>query len=135
MRQANQRMTTSPATPKTIDEYIAIFPADVQVLLQKVRETIKKAAPKAEEMIRYKMPTFSLNDKYLIYFAGYKKHISLYPAPIGNPEFAEEIAPYESGKGTLKFSLDKPIPYKLITRIVKFRAKENLLKAEANGKQ
>ncbi|HEX5808697.1 MAG TPA: DUF1801 domain-containing protein [Anaerolineales bacterium] len=131
MKQDKLRMITSPDTPKTIDEYIAIFPADVQVLLQKVRATIKKAAPKAEEMIRYKMPTFALNGKYLIYFAGYQKHISLYPAPIGNPEFAEEIAPYESGKGTLKFPLDKPIPFKLITRIVRFRAKENLAKAKA----
>lgn len=131
MRQDNQGMKTSTDTPQTIDEYIAGFPPQVQVLLQKVRVTIKKAAPKAEEMIRYKMPTFALNDKYLIYFAGYQKHISLYPAPIGNPEFAEEIAPYESGKGTLKFPFDKPIPFKLITRIVKFRARENLAHAEA----
>ena len=122
-------------TPKTIDDYIAGFPPDVQELLQKVRATIKKAAPKAEEMIRYKMPTFALNGKYLIYFAGYKKHISLYPAPIGNPEFAEEIAPYESGRGTLKFPLDKPIPFRLITRIVKFRARENLAKAAAKRKE
>lgn len=124
-------MKTSTDTPQTIDEYIAGFPPQVQVLLQKVRATIKKAAPKAEEMIRYKMPALALNDKYLIYFAGYQKHISLYPAPIGNPEFAEEIAPYESGKGTLKFPIDKPIPFKLITRIVKFRARENLANAQA----
>lgn len=127
-------MTTPPVTPRTIDEYIARFPPEVQELLQKVRTTIKKVVPKAEETISYKMPTFTLNGSYLIYFAGYKKHISLYPAPIGNPEFAEEIAPYESGRGTLKFPLEKPIPYKLITRIVKFRAKENLARAQAKGK-
>jgi uncharacterized protein YdhG (YjbR/CyaY superfamily) len=131
MRKDNQGMKTSTDTPQTIDEYIAGFPPQVQALLQKVRATIKKAAPKAEEMIRYKMPTFALNGKYLIYFAGYQKHISLYPAPIGNPEFAEEIAPYESGKGTLKFPIDKPVPFKLITRIVKFRAGENLANAQA----
>jgi uncharacterized protein YdhG (YjbR/CyaY superfamily) len=128
-------MTRTSPTPKTIDEYIAGFPPGVQELLQNVRATIKKAAPKAEETISYKMPTFTLNGKYLIYFAGYKKHISVYPAPIGNPEFAEEIAPYESGRGTLKFPLDKPIPFKLITRIVKFRAKENLAKAAAKRKE
>ena len=126
-------MTALAPTPKTIDEYIAGFPPDVQELLQKVRATIQKAAPEAEETISYKIPTFNLNGRYLIYFAGYKKHISLYPAPIGNPEFAEEIAPYESGKGTLKFPLDGPIPFRLITRIVKFRAKENSRRAGAKG--
>jgi uncharacterized protein YdhG (YjbR/CyaY superfamily) len=131
----HQHMKNSQTTPQDIEEYIAAFPEKVQEILQKVRATIKKAAPKAEERISYKMPTFTLNGKYLIYFAGYKKHISVYPAPIGNPEFAEEIAPYESGRGTLKFPLDKPIPYKLITRIVKLRANENLLKAEARRKQ
>jgi uncharacterized protein YdhG (YjbR/CyaY superfamily) len=124
-------MKTNPPSPKNIDEYIAGFPIDVQKTLQKIRMTIKKAAPEAEETMSYKMPTFNLNGKYLIYFAGYKKHIGFYPAPIGNEKFKEEIAPYESGKGTLKFPLDEPIPLKLIRKIVQFRVKENLGRAVA----
>src|ERR671922_2464426 len=110
-------MKTKLTTPRDIDEYIAGFPPDVQDILQKIRMTIRKAAPQAEETISYKIPTFNLKGHYLIYFAAYKKHIALYPAPIGVPEFEEEIAPYASGKGTLQFPLDKPIPYKLITKI------------------
>ena len=93
-----------------IDEYIAGFPENVQEILQKVRSTIQKAAPGAIETISYKMPTFNLNGHYLIYFAGYKKHISLYPVPAGSPDFNEEISAYRAGKGTLQFPLDKPIP-------------------------
>ena len=118
-------MKTAKTSLKNIDEYIGGFPVEVQEILQKVRETIHRAAPKAEETISYNMPTFNLNGHYLIYFAGYKHHISLYPAPSGVPEFREEIAPYESGKGTLKFPLDKPIPYGLIRRVVKHRIKES----------
>ena len=117
--------------PKDIDEYIAGFPQDVQEKLEKVRMTIKKAAPGAEETISYKIPTFNFQGKYLIYFAAYKKHIALYPAPIGIEEFKEEIAPYESGKGTLQFPLDKPIPFDLIRKIVRYRAKENFAAAKA----
>ena len=124
-------MKTTPNTPKSIEEYIASFPPPVQDILQKVRATIKKAAPQAEETISYKMPTFMLNGQYLIYFAAYKKHIGLYPVPSGDTEFREEISAYQSGKGTLQFPLDQPIPYKLITRIVKFRAMDNLEKAAA----
>ena len=118
-------MATTPQTaPHDIDEYISGFPQDVQEILQKIRGTIKKAAPEAEETIRYNIPTFYLKGQYLIYFAAFKKHISLYPAPIGNEQFREAIAEYASGKGTLQFPQDKPIPYGLIARIVKFRAKE-----------
>ena len=119
-------MGITKAAPRNIDEYIASFPKDVQESLQKVRTTIKEAAPDAEETISYQIPTFTLRGKYLIYFAGYKKHISLYPAPIGVEEFKSELAPYESGKGTAKFALDKPIPFDLISRIVKYRVTENL---------
>jgi uncharacterized protein YdhG (YjbR/CyaY superfamily) len=126
-------MKNPQPAPRTIDDYIAGFPGDVQEILQKIRMTIRKAAPKADETISYKIPTFNINDRYLIYFAAYKKHISLYPAPIGVPEFEEEISPYVSGKGTLQFPLNKPIPYKLITKIVKFRVKENLARAQAKG--
>lgn len=128
-------MKTSPTAPKDIDEYISGFPEDVQEKLEKIRMTIRKAVPGAEETISYKMPTFNLNGKYLIYFAAYKRHIALYPAPIGNEEFQEEIASYESGKGTLQFPLDKPIPFNLIRKIVRYRAKENAARAPAKGKK
>lgn len=126
-------MKNEQTVARDIDEYIAGFPKDVQEILQKIRRTIRKAAPQAEETISYKMPTFNLNGNYLIYFAAYKKHIALYPAPVGVPEFEEEIAPYASGKGTLQFPLNKPLPYNLITRIVKFRVKENRTRARAKS--
>lgn len=110
---------------KDIDEYVAGFPEDVQKILKKIRTTIRKAAPKAEEKISYGIPTFTLNDRYLIYFAGFKNHVSVYPAPRGSAEFKKELAGYKGGKGTVQFPLDKPIPYELITRIVKFRIREN----------
>ena len=122
-------MKTSQTAPKDMDEYIAGFPERIQEILQKIRATIKKAAPEAEETISYKMPAFNLQGHPLVYFAGCKKHIGFYPAPIGRDEFKEEIAPYESGKGTLQFPLDQPIPYKLITKVVKFHARENLARA------
>ena len=128
-------MKTKLTTPRDIDEYIAGFPQDVQEILQKIRMTIRKAAPKAEETISYKIPTFLLNGQYLIYFAAYKMHIGIYPVPSGDAEFREEIAPYQAGKGTLQFPLDKPIPLNLIRSIVKFGIKENLARAEAKKKK
>lgn len=127
-------MRTIQTAPKNIDEYIAGFPDDVQKILEKIRITIRKAAPDAEEAISYQMPTFKLKGN-LIFFAAYKKHIGLYPAPRGSKEFKEELAGYEGGKGTVQFPLDKPIPYDLISRITKFRVRENLVKAEAKGKK
>jgi uncharacterized protein YdhG (YjbR/CyaY superfamily) len=117
-------MKTKQTAPKTIDEYIAGFPNDVQKILEKIRMTIRKAAPDAEETISYQMPTFTLKGNYLVYFAAFKKHIGFYPAPIGIAEFKEELSVYEAGKGTMKFPLDKPIPFDLITKIVKFRVKD-----------
>lgn len=128
-------MKTKQTTPQNIDEYIAGFPTDVQEILQKIRMTIRKAAPDAEETISYKMPTFTLKGSYLVYFAAYKNHIGFYAAPRGNMEFKEELSVYESGKGTLQFPLDKPIPFDLISRIVKFRVKENLAEAAAKGRK
>ena len=119
-------MKRNQPTPQTIDEYISGFPAEVQEVLQKIRMTIRKAAPKAEESMSYKMPTFNLNGHYLVYFAAYKNHIGFYPAPIGVPEFQEALSRYQAGKGTLQFPLDQPIPYPIITKIVKYRVKENL---------
>lgn len=116
--------------PENIDEYIATFPENTQKLLQQVRTSIKKVVPAVEETISYGIPTFTLNGGYLIYFAGYKNHISLYPAPRGNELFKEELSAYKGGKGTVQFSLDKPMPFNLITRIVKFRIKENEAKAK-----
>jgi uncharacterized protein YdhG (YjbR/CyaY superfamily) len=127
-------MKTKQTGPKSIDEYIAGFPNDVQVILEKIRVTIRKAAPDAEETISYQIPTFTLKGQYLVYFAAFKKHIGFYPVPRGDAEFKEEISVYAAGKGTLRFPLDKPIPVKLISKFVKFRVKENLARA-AKGKK
>ncbi len=105
-----------------IDEYISGFPPDVQKVLTKIRSTIHKAAPKAVESIRYQIPTYKLDGKVLIYFAGFAKHVSVYPAPRDAKEFQEELAAYKGGKGTVQFPLDRPIDYELITRIVKYRS-------------
>ena len=109
----------------TIEDYIESFPQDIQVHLRQVRDTIRAAAPQAGEKISYNMPTFTLNGKYLVYFAGWKHHIAFYGAPRNNPEFDEALSAYESGQGTLQFPYNKPLPLDLITRIVKFRAAEN----------
>lgn len=119
---------------KDIDEYIARYPKDVQTILKKIRTTIRKAAPGAEEAISYQMPAFNFRG-YLIYFAAYKNHIGIYPVPRDVAEFKEELAQYEGGKGTLRLPLDQPIPYDLITRIVKFRVKQNLEKAARKAKK
>ncbi len=128
-------MESKQAAPKTIDEYIARYSPEVQEILQKVRQTIREAAPEAEETISYQMPAFTLKGRSLVYFAAHKKHIGFYPTPTGIAEFKEELAIYGAGKGTAQFPFDKPIPYDLITRIVQFRAKENLAKAAAKGKK
>jgi uncharacterized protein YdhG (YjbR/CyaY superfamily) len=115
--------------PATIDEYIAGFPSETKKLLEQVRAAIRKAAPGAEEYISYGIPAFKLKGHYVIYFAGYKNHISLYPAPAANKGFEKDYAPYyTSGKGTIQFPVDKPMPVKLITKIVKFRMQENIEK-------
>lgn len=115
-------MRPKQTAPKDIDEYIAGFPSDVQKILEKIRMTIRKAAPTAEEAIKYQMPTFTLNGN-LVHFAAFKKHIGLYPAPRGDEKFKDELSAYEGKKSTVRFPLDKPIPFDLISRIVKFRVK------------
>jgi uncharacterized protein YdhG (YjbR/CyaY superfamily) len=127
-------MRADQTTAKTIDEYIAGFPPDVQEILQKVRATIRKAAPEAEEAIKYGIPTFTLKGN-LVHFGAYKKHIGFYPAPTGLEEFKEELSAYEGSKGTVRFPLDKPIPFDLISKIVEFRVMESLARAEAKGKK
>lgn len=114
----------------TIDEYIAGFPDDIQKLLQTMRTTIRKAAPQAEEAIKYAIPTFVLNGN-LVHFAAFKNHIGFYPAPRGIEAFKKELTKYEGSKGTIKFPLDKPLPVGLIGKIVKFRVQDNLKKAKA----
>ena len=101
----------------SVDEYIAAQPADVQAVLQEVRRRIHAALPGAGEKTSYGMPTITLNDRYVVYFAGWKHHISVYPVPHGDERLAAEMLPYLSGKGTLKFPLAKPVPYDLISRI------------------
>lgn len=109
----------------SIDSYIASFPESTQQLLRQLRKTIIQAAPQAEEKISYAMPTFFLN-KNLVHFAGYKNHIGFYPVPSGITAFEKELSKYKRAKGSVQFPLDKPLPLALITKIVKFRVKENL---------
>jgi uncharacterized protein YdhG (YjbR/CyaY superfamily) len=118
---------------KTIDEYILPFPEDVRKLLEKLRETIRKAAPQAEETINYAMPTFKLNGN-LVHFAAYKNHIGFYPAPSGIAAYKKELSAYELSKGAIQFPLNKPLPWGVITKIVKFRVKEQLAKVKTKEK-
>ena len=127
-------MKTDQTAPKNIDEYIAGYPPNVQRILEKIRRTIRKAAPDAEETISYQMPTFTLKGN-LVYFAAFKKHIGFYPVPTGIEKFKKELSVYKRAKGSVQFPLDKPIPYDLISKIVKFRVKENLKRAEAKQKK
>lgn len=121
-------------SPGDLDEYIAGFPEEVQEILEKLRNTIRDAAPDAEEVINYQIPTFKLNGN-LVHFAAYKKHIGFYPTPSGIEKFKEELSIYEGAKGSVKFPLDQPIPYDLIGKIVSFRVQENLEKAKSKGKK
>lgn len=127
-------MKTNQSSPTDIDEYIAGFPGDVQALLVKIRATIREAAPDAGEKISYGMPTFTIEGN-LVHFGAYKKHIGFYPTPSAIEKFKDELSGFESSKGAVQFPLDKPIPFDLISRIVKFRVKENLERAEAKRKK
>ncbi len=127
-------MDVQQVPPKTIDEYIAGFPDEIQERLKKVRLTIRNAAPEAKETIKYQMPTFTLRGN-LISFAAYKKHIALYPAPEGDEQFNLELSAYKAEKSTVRFPLDQPIPYDLISQIVKLRIDDNLRRAEAKAKR
>ena len=120
-------MKTEQTIHETIDDYIADFPPDVQAILDKLRATIRKAAPDAEEAMKYRLPTFVLHGN-LVHFGAFKKHIGFYATPTGNEKFRKELAVYEGAKGSVQFPLDKPIPYDLVSRMVKFRVQENLEK-------
>lgn len=108
----------------SIDEYIAEFPPDTQRVLQRMREIISSVAPEAVETISYAIPTFDLNGRHLVHFAGYAHHVGLYPTPSGMTAFAGELEPYRHGKGTARFALGAPLPEALIKRIVEFRVSE-----------
>lgn len=115
-------------THSDIDSYINEFPKDVQVLLKQMRVAIQEAAPKAEEAIRYGIPTFRFDNKNLVHFGGFKNHIGFFPGPAGITAFKKELAAYVLSKGTIQFPLDKKLPLTLITKIVKFRLAQNSLK-------
>ena len=118
------------AAPETIDEYIAAFPPEIQKGLQALRDFIRAQAPEASEKIAYGMPTFYL-DGNLVHFAAFRDHYGFFPAPSGIDRFAAALAPYRSGKGTLRFSLDKPFPWELLKKVIRFRVRENTAKAKA----
>jgi uncharacterized protein YdhG (YjbR/CyaY superfamily) len=110
---------------QTVDEYIKTFPEDVQIILEKIKQTIRKAAPEAVETINYGIPTFKLKGKDLVYFAAWKNHIGFYPMPSVAKAFKKELSEYKQGKGSIQFPLDKPIPYDLVKNIVIFRVRES----------
>ena len=126
-------MDKTKAGITTMDEYIKTFPKDTQKILEEIRATLKAAAPDAQEKISYQMPTFFLNGN-LVHFAAFKNHIGFYPVPTGIAKFKKELSVYEQGKGSVQFPLDQPMPLDLITKIVKFRVKENLAKAKVKTK-
>ena len=115
----------STGTDTSIDVYIAGFPAETQKALRQVRAVIRELAPDATETISYAIPTFDLNGRHLVHFAGYPKHIGFYPIPSGIEAFKEELSSYKQGRGSVQFPLDKPLPLDLIRRIVEFRVSEN----------
>ena len=110
---------------KTIEEYIDTFPEDVRTILDELRQTIKEAAPEAEETINYQMPTFALHGN-LVHFAAFKNHIGFYPTPSGIEAFKKELSPYKGAKGSVQFPIDQPLPLPLIRKIVEYRVKENV---------
>lgn len=114
--------------PESVDEYISSFPVEIQKILTRIRKIILKYAPDAEEGITYNMPSYKTHGKILIYFAGYRNHIGLYATPSAHFEFKNELERFKHGKGSVQFPVDKPLPYNLITQIIKFRIAENKCK-------
>jgi uncharacterized protein YdhG (YjbR/CyaY superfamily) len=121
-------MEEKSLTHETIDEYIKTFPKDVQSILKELRQVIKAAAPEAEERLSYRMPSFWLNG-VLVYFAAFKSHIGFYPTASGIANFKEDLKGYKSAKGSVQFPIEKPLPFKLVSKIVKFKVAENLKKS------
>lgn len=127
-------MEENKVTYETFDEYIIQFPTEIQEILQTLRKVIKDAAPDAKEKISYQMPTFVLHGN-LVHFAAYKNHIGFYPAPSGIEAFKDELSQYKGAKGSVQFPIEKPLPYELISKIVKYRLVENIKKAEEKSKK
>ena len=127
-------MITEPTNIETVDEYIARFPEDIRAVLEKIRTTVRKAAPDAEETISYRMPAYK-QDGVLVYFAAYQRHIGFYPTASGIENFKDELSTYKSARGSVRFPLDRSIPYGLIGNIVRFRVRENRAKAEEMKKK
>lgn len=123
LHEGDEKMTDKKSFT-TIDEYISSFPADIQAILEKIRQAIHKAIPEATETISYGIPTFNLNGQHLVFFAGWKDYISLYPLPAGDAAFQQKISHYKKEKSTLRFPLDKPVPYELVDEIVTLLKKE-----------
>ena len=119
-------MPEARSTATNIDEYIAEFPPETRRVLQETRELIRSHAPGATETISYAIPTFDLNGRHLVHFAAYPRHIGFYPIPTGMEAFKEELSRYKTGKGSVQFPLDEPLPRDLIRRIVEFRVTENV---------
>jgi uncharacterized protein YdhG (YjbR/CyaY superfamily) len=127
-------MQAAGSFPRTIDEYIAGFPPSVRPILLKVRATIRRAAPRATEAIKYRLPTFVLHGN-LVHFGAFKKHLGFYATPSGNARFRAELAAYAGAKGSVQFPFDRPIPYALIARMVRFRVEENTARAGSKRKR
>ncbi len=118
-------MDTSKPQLTTIDQYIEMFPKEVQDILQTVREVIREEVPDAVETISYAIPTFKLNGKNLVHFAGMKNYLGFYPTPSPIVAFKKELSQYKTSKGAIQFPFNEPIPLPLIRKIVAFRVKEN----------
>jgi uncharacterized protein YdhG (YjbR/CyaY superfamily) len=127
-------MEENKNVPETIDEYISQFPPKIQEILETLRRVIKESAPEAEEKISYQMPAFTLHGN-LVYFAMCKKHIGFYPTASGIEAFKNELSDYKGAKGSVQFPIDKPLPYELISEIVKFRVGENTAQAKEKLKR
>ncbi len=127
-------MAAGRAKPKSIDEYVAGFSPEIQAILQRIRATIHKVAPEAQETISYQIPAFTLNGT-LVYFAAFKNHIGFYPPISGDARLEKAISPYAGEKGNLRFPLDQPMPYRLIERIVKLRVQQKSAKAAGRAKR
>jgi uncharacterized protein YdhG (YjbR/CyaY superfamily) len=128
-------MKNEKIKPGNVDDYISDFPEDIQSILQKIRTTIRKAAPGALEMISYGIPAFKFQGKPLAYFAAFKNHIGFYPTPTGIDEFEKELSVYKQGKGSVQFPIDKPMPLKLIDKIAKYRMNKILEMSLAKKKK
>ena len=127
-------MPAKPKPPKSIDEYIASVPAEIQLRLQRIRDLVSEIAPDADETISYRIPAFKLHGRILIYFAAHTEHIGMYPAPYGVPQFERDLAKYGAGKGTLRFPHDHALPIPVIKRVLKYRLQQTLAKAAPKRK-